>query len=317
MKKDPALLHPDLRVMAGRVPPMNLSRRNLGFWRLVYRLLYRGTTPRDVAIANLSIPRPDGSRFRLRTYRPQTRNGPAPALLWFHGGGCVLGRPELDEGTCLQYVREAGLVVVSVDYRLAPEHPFPAALDDGYMALQWVKSQATQLGADATRIAIGGESGGGGLAAALVQRVCDRKEIPPVFQLLVYPMLDDRTAALVNRNPFTGQHIWSHDNNRFGWAALLGGTPGAVGVSPYLAPARAADLRGLPPAIVTVGQLDLFLEEDVDYATRLMQAGVSAELHVYPRAFHGFDEESGAQIGRAMRRDRLNALRRAFGQSTA
>ena len=127
-------------------------------------------------------------------------------------------------------------------------------------------------------------------------------------------MLDDRTAALVTRNPHTGHHIWTHEHNRFGWTALLGGTPGSVGISPYAAAARAIDLRGLPPALLQVGQLDLFLEEDLDYATRLMQAGVPTELHVYPRAYHGFDLARDARVSQAMSRDRLQALQRAFAR---
>jgi acetyl esterase/lipase len=159
-------------------------------------------------------------------------------------------------------------------------------------------------------VAARNQRGAADRSLALLTR--DRGGLRICFQNLVYPMLDDRTAALVKTNPYTGQHLWTPQSNRFGWTALLGCAPGAVGVSPYAAPARAVDLRGLPPALITVGALDLFLEEDIDYATRLMQAGVPTELHVYPGAYHGFDLASESKVAQAMNRDQLSALRRAL-----
>lgn len=165
---------------------------------------------------------------------------------------------------------------------------------------------------DAGWIAIGGASAGGGLAAALGLLARDRAEAPLAFQLLIYPMLDDRTVTMNDPHPYTGEFIWTHNANRFGWTALLGQEPGSADVSPYAAAARADDVAGLPPTYICVGALDLFLEEDMEYARRLMRAGVPTELHVYPGAYHGFNMAAEAQVAQAYTRDFINALRRAL-----
>jgi acetyl esterase/lipase len=185
--------------------------------------------------------------------------------------------------------------------------------EDCYAALKWVYTHARDLGVDAARIAIGGESAGGGLTASLALLTRDRGEVPLVFQLLIYPMLDDRTGTLADPHPYTGEYIWTADSNRFGWKALLGQEPGGPDVSPYAAAARAQHLEGLPPAFIGVGTLDLFLEEDLEYARRLIRAGVPTELHVYPGAYHGFLLlVPGARVSQSFARDYLNALTRAF-----
>jgi acetyl esterase/lipase len=323
-----ALVDPELRALLGQFPPLNLTTDRLAQIRAesaerrkalneaAQEAAARSRAP-AVTVEEHRVPGPPGAPpVRVLLYRPAaatpTATAQLPAYLQIHGGGFVIGSADGSDPNNRDLVRALSCVVVAVDYRLAPETPGPGAVEDCYAALQWLHSHAAEFNVDRSRIAIGGESAGGGLAAALALLARDRNTLAICFQNLVYPMLDDRTAALVNRNPFTGHHLWTHDSNRFGWTALLGGTPGAVGISPYLAPARATDLRGLPPALLTVGQLDLLLEEDVDYATRLMQAGVPTELHVYPRAYHAFDYEPEAQVSQAMRRDRLNALRRAF-----
>jgi acetyl esterase/lipase len=209
-------------------------------------------------------------------------------------------------------VREIGCVVVSVDYRLAPDTPHPGPVEDCYAALRWFHANAAALGVDSGRIAIGGESAGGGLAAALALLARDRAEVPVVFQLLIYPMLDDRTVISPEPHPFAGEFIWTAQSNRFGWRALLGQEPGSPGVSPYAAAARAENLAGLPPAFVSVGALDLFLDENIAYAQRLLRAGVPSELHVYPGAYHGFDLAFEADVTRRFRRDSLQALKRAL-----
>lgn len=313
-----ALVDPELHALLDRYPPLTLSSGNLPDIRAESAELARQAQANPAGggtahVADRRIPGPPGApAVRVLVYRPANCRNPAPAYLQIHGGGFVMGSADGSDASNRELADALSCIVVAVDYRLAPETPGPGSVEDCYAALQWLHEQAGELQIDRTRIAIGGESAGGGLAAALALLARDRGRLAICFQSLVSPMLDDRTAALVIRNPHTGQHLWTHENNRFGWSALLGATPGAVGVSPYLAPARAADLRGLPPALVTVGQLDLFLEEDIDYATRLMQAGVPAELHVYPRAFHGFEADPQAKVSRAMRRDRLEALRRAF-----
>ncbi len=194
----------------------------------------------------------------------------------------------MDDHYCNQYASELGITVVSVDYRYAPEYPFPIGLEDGYSALKWVASHAQQLGFDAKRIAIGGASAGGGLAAALVQLTHDRQEIQPVFQLLVYPMLDDRTVLRTDIDD-SSSIAWNQKSNRFGWKSYLGEKCGAENVPDYAVPARRENLSGLPPAWIGVGTVDIFHDEDVAYAQRLQEQGIESELYIVPGAFHGFD----------------------------
>jgi acetyl esterase/lipase len=246
--------------------------------------------------------------IRVLAYTPPGAGGRRPAYLHMHGGGYVLGKPDTMDAALRQLAVDAGCIVVSVDYRLAPETPAPGAVEDCYAALLWLHDTAGLRGVDPDRIAIGGESAGGGLAASLAMLARDRGQVTPVLQLLTYPMLDDRTGGAGHANPYTGEFVWTAGTNQFGWRALMGATP-----SPYAVPARATSLTGLPPACITVGALDLFLEEDVDYAKRLSQAGVPTELHVYPGAYHGFDAlapHSG--VAKAMRRDLMAALQKAF-----
>jgi len=205
-----------------------------------------------------------------------------------HGGGYVIGRPEQDDANCVQYVRDLDITVVSVDYRYAPKHPFPVGLDDCYAALRWIASHAQELNIDSKRIAVGGNSAGSGLAAALAQLAHDRKEIPLAFQLLIYPMLDDRTVLRTDIDD-SSNITWHHKDNRFGWESYLGQTCGAENVPAYSVPARREDLSGLPPAWIGVGSLDIFHYEDIAYAQRLKECGVACELDIVPGAFHGFD----------------------------
>lgn len=209
-------------------------------------------------------------------------------------------------------VTQLGCAIVSVDYRLAPETPHPGPVEDCYAALKWLYTNAADLGVDVGRLAIGGASAGGGLAAGLGLLTRDRAEVPLAFQLLIYPMLDDRTAVTTDPHPYTGEFIWTAEANHFGWSSLLGQEPGSEGVSPYAAAARAESLAGLPPTYICVGALDLFMEEDIEYARRLVRAGVPTELHLYPGAYHGFNMMPGAQMSLAYERDYLNALRRAL-----
>ena len=224
----------------------------------------------------------------VRLYRPETRPVLLPALLWIHGGGYVLGSVQATDLQAKTMAHALGCVVASVEYRLAPEHPFPAALHDCYAALTWLMRTASQLGIDHSRIAIGGASAGGGLAAGLALLARDRGELPVRYQLLLYPMLDDSNIRQAGSDvPDTP--VWTRASNLAAWRAYLQQEPGSDGISEYAAPIRARDVGGLPPTYMGVGTTDLFRDENIAYAQRLMRAGVPTELHVYADAFHGFD----------------------------
>jgi acetyl esterase/lipase len=237
------------------------------------------------------IPGPPGAPdVRVLVYTPPGKNEVTlrPAYLHVHGGGYVLGNPELNDGPNRSLAAELGCVVVSVDYRLAPETRSPGAVEDCYAALLWLHAQTEQLRIDTTRVAIGGESAGGGLAAALAILARRRGEAQICFQMLDSAMLDDRTGSNADPHPHCGEFVWTQNSNRFAWGCLLGVEPGGPEVPVDTVPARTADLSGLPPTFIAVGALDLFLEENLEYARRLMRAGVATELHVTPGAFHGF-----------------------------
>ena len=227
-----------------------------------------------------------------------------------------MGRPELDEVRCTQYVRELGVAVVSVDYRCAPRHPFPAGLEDSYSALKWVASHPQELGVDVKRVAVGGESAGGGLAASLVQLAHDRQEVKPVFQLLIYPMLDDRTVLRSDLDD-SSNVTWNRKSNRFGWESYLGKNCGAGDVPEYAAPARRVGLSGLPQAWIGVGTVDLFHDEDMAYAHKLKACGVECEICAVPGAFHGFDRFAPrAPVVRDFQESQISALRRSLFPGT-
>jgi acetyl esterase/lipase len=223
----------------------------------------------------------------VRVHRPHVVRSSA-AFLWIHGGGYVLGRAVLNDRLCGEIARDLGITVVAAEYRKAPEHTFPAALDDCHAAWTWLQREAASLAIDPARVAIGGESAGGGLAAALAQRLHDEGGIQPVGQLLFCPMLDDRTAA--RRDLDAADHfVWNNRKNRFGWRSYLGVEPGAATAPPYAVPARRNDLAGLPPAWIGVSEIELFHGEDIAYAERLRAAAVPVELDVVPDAPHGFE----------------------------
>jgi acetyl esterase/lipase len=248
----------------------------------------------------------------LAVYRPKNGAASLPCILHLHGGGYVVGDPWSHEAVHRAMALELGCVIVSVDYRLAPETKFPGAVHDSYAALAWLWAQAEELGVDSARVGVSGESAGGGLAAGLALLVRDRAEFSLSFQHLTYPMIDDRTCTDPDQNPYTGEFIWTRESNRFGWASLLGEEPGGAVVSPYAAAARATDLSGLPPTFIATGALDLFIDEDIDYARRLIRAGVQTEFHIYPGAYHGFTFEQSAAVTITAQRDSLAALARAL-----
>jgi acetyl esterase/lipase len=255
------------------------------------------------------VPGPDGAPdVTVYVYSPPREDALLPGLLWIHGGGYVLGSAELDAPNAKRMALVASCVVVSVDYRLAPENPFPAPVEDCYAALHWMASHAADLGVDNSRLAVGGASAGGGLAAGLALLTRDRGEIDLAYQLLIYPMIDD-CNVLPASETLRDAPLWTRENNKIGWGAYLGGEPGGRDVSVYASACRATDVHGLPQAYLAVGEMDLFCGESIRYAERLIEAGVLTELHVYPGVFHAFDNIAPeSNIGKRFTNDYLTAL---------
>jgi acetyl esterase/lipase len=238
---------------------------------------------------------------RVRVHRPKGVAGPLPCLYSMHGGGYVMGNYAMDDAFFAELCPRVGMVGVSVDYRLAPETPYPGPLEDCYHGLVWTFEHADELGIDPSNVGVGGLSAGGGLAAALALLVRDRGELSLHFQLLNCPMLDDRQATASSQ--LDDLPVWSKVSNEFGWRSYLGGLYGTDAIPHTAAPTRAIDLSGLPPAFVSVGSVDGFLDEDVDYALRLNHADVPCELHVYPGAPHGYQIAAGSSIALQSQRD--------------
>lgn len=238
---------------------------------------------------------------------------PRPAILHIHGGGMVSGRAQNNTGFCQTVAAELDCVIVNVDYRLAPETPFPGPVEDNYAALVWLARNAALLGVDRSRIAIMGESAGGGLAAMVAIVARDRGEVALCYQTLIYPMLDDRTGSSRAVPPFVGTIGWSAEANNFGWTAFLGVPAGGERVPAGAVPAREANLSGLPPAFIGVGAIDLFADEDLAYARRLVAAGVPTQVQVAPGAYHAFDFiVPEARVSREFTAAWKSALRAAF-----
>jgi acetyl esterase/lipase len=293
--------HPDLRNVARWLPRSVVGPRTLRPIRALTGLTARAPT-RDVSVETVGP-------ISMRVHWPVGTTERGPGFLWIHGGGYVIGTAAQDDALCRHFAEELGIVVVAVDYRLAPEHPFPVPLHDCYDALAWM---ARQPSVDPDRLAVGGGSAGGGLAAALALLVRERGEFRPTLQLLSYPMLDDRTANRTDIDEH-GFRLWNNRSNRFGWQAYTGRAAGSAEVSGLAAPARTDDLSGLAPAWIGVGSLDLFCEEDRRYAGRLQDAGVDCELDVVSGAFHGFDSVlPKAGVSRAFRGAQVGALRKAL-----
>lgn len=293
--------HPDLRGKAARLPRGSFPPWALPFAQRLTTWVFRNP-PEDVETLTLV------SGVVIRLYRPHPQPVYAPAMLWIHGGGLVFGAAGQDDSLCRKFAGTLGITVAAVEYRLAPQHPYPAALDDCYDALGWLSSLPA---VDPTRVAIGGASAGGGLAAALALLARDRGGVQPAFQLLTFPMLDDRASAQ-SAGEAAHHRLWTESNNRVAWAAYLGDADPDVAV-----PGRRTDLAGLPPAWIGVGTNDLFYAEDVAYADRLRTAGVPCELDIVPGAFHGFDRVAPTTgVARSFFESRCAALRTALALTT-
>jgi acetyl esterase/lipase len=253
-----------------------------------------------------------GPDIPVRIYSPVSKPDNMPGLLWFHGGGFILGNLDTDHHWCATIAHEVQCTVVSVDYRLAPEHPFPAGIEDCYSALIWMASSAQTSGIDTKRIGAGGVSAGGNMTAALALMARDKNGPELLFQFLVYPCLDDRHTTPSSFS-VTNKRVWHRQMALKAWDAYLGKTHKKE-VSCYAAPARAKDLSGLPPAYITAAELDLLRDEDIEYAKRLMQADVSTELHVFPGVIHGFEFFfQNTDISKQARSEYLDFFKNAFG----
>ena len=304
---------PELAPLAELIPVSDLTdvveaRRWLGE---LIAPMNDGVDTTGVTIRDREIPGPDGP-VPVRIYAPGQAGpeGGRPALLDIHGGGFVVGSIAMEHGLAVQVARDLGAVVVAVEYRLAPEHPFPAGLEDCYATLCWMRDNAPELGIDTGRIGVGGQSAGGGLTAATVLLARDRKGPAVCFQFLGIPELDHRLETTSMRT-FVDTPMWHRANAELSWRYYLG--PDVADVSPYASPAVASDLAGLPPAYVTTMEFDPLRDEGITYALRLMEAGVSVELHTFPGTFHGSAAVTGAAVSRRAHQELLVALRRGLG----
>lgn len=306
---------PALWPLVEAFPPIDVSAETLGGFRtalLALSVLPDPATHADVRIEEVSIPGGGAAAQSVKAllHRPAARTA-SGALLHVHGGGFVMGKPTMDLARNIELVRSTGCAILSVDYRLAPEHPHPAALEDCHAALVWLAAQAPALDISAQRIGVIGESAGGGLAAALALLARDRHSASLACQVLIYPMLvpPERSVDTATPDPRSGRYIWSRASNRYCWSAYLSGASPHPATIAGLAP----DLSGLPPAFLAVGELDLFVHDNLAYVGRLLAAGGSVEAHVYPGAFHGFDRMTEAPVTLRYTRELVGFVLRHLG----
>ncbi|MCX4745040.1 alpha/beta hydrolase [Kitasatospora sp. NBC_01287] len=276
--------------------------------------LWFGSDP-GVEVRDRLLPSDDGIEVPVRVYRPVGESEPGPAVLYLHGGAFISGDLDFEHPRCLEMCRETGFTVVAVDYRLAPEHPFPAGLDDCLTAYRWLRAEGSSIGVDAGRIAVAGSSAGGALTAALCLRARDTGLEPPGLQLLLYPVTDDRLRTRSVRE-FADTPAWDSRNCVHMWDHYLGPAERRGPVSPYAAPARATDLRGLPPAYVMTAEYDPLRDEGDEYARRLAEAGVPTELHRFAGTFHAFDTLASAPVSRRACREHYEVLRDRMNATT-
>jgi triacylglycerol lipase len=307
-------LNDDVREALKAVPFPAISAENLAWMRATrYEQAEPPVLSDKVERRNVVVPGPAGAPdIELRVHRPAGVDGPLPCLYWMHGGGLIMGNNRQDDLRFDHWCDRHRIVAVSVEYRLAPETPYPGAIEDSYAGLVWVQDHAAELGIDVQHMGIGGPSAGGGLTAALALLSRDRglPAAPLRSQLLIYPMLDPTVST---PSAQWDVPIWPPQSNRFGWSSYLAGVVGDIPA--YAAASRATDLAGLPPAYMFVGGVDGFVDEDLDYARRLNHAGVEIELHVYPGAPHGFDGFlTGTHVAKQANRELHQWLARTYAR---
>ena len=294
--------------MAGATPPPvgDVAARRAMWEPIIGAASAAQPVPADVTTTEYFATADDGTKITMRWYA-KTGAPSGPAALFFHGGGYIFGHIDLFDGPVARYVSASGVSMLSVEYRRAPEHPFPAPVEDGHTALRWLHEHAGELGVDPARIGVMGDSAGGGLAAALSILARERGGPAISRQILLMPMLDDRTTT---PDPHIEPYLlWSYDDSRTAWPALLGDAAGGPDVPATAAPARLKDATGLPPAYIEVGQLDAFRDEDLAYALKLSRAGVPVEFHLHPGVPHEFDSIAfGIDVARRAVADRVRAL---------
>ncbi len=278
-----AAIDPELLPVLASLPPQLslITRESLPATRALVSKMLKAPSTEGVSVTRKTIAGVDGE-IAVYIYQPLDASDRRPGILWIHGGGFIMGNAD-SNAFAGEFARAVGATVVSVDYRLAPEHPFPAGLNDTHAALHWLVNNANALGVDIDRIAVGGDSAGAGMAAGLMLRNRDEKGPKIALQFLLYPMLDNLHAT--QSGSIEDHPVWNRQTSLNAWAMYLNGTPG-VKASPYAAAARAQDVTGLPPTFIATGSVDLFRDEIVDYAQRLMVAGVPTELAVFPGVYH-------------------------------
>jgi acetyl esterase/lipase len=307
---------PELARVVPLLPPVDITDVSAARARLNQLV---ATTPTTVDASSLSIvdytiPGHEGDHVVVvRMFRPRRAVGTVPALLYIHGGGFVVGSISSEQDNAAALASVLDIVVASVEYRLAPEHPFPAGLQDCFAALNWLSQHADELGVDPSRVGVYGQSAGGGLAAALALFCRDHGGPRLRFQFLGMPVVDDRLQTL-SMQSFVDTPEWNRSSAELSWRYYLGATESDE-VSPYAAPARADDLRNLPPAYVSTMEFDPLRDEGILYALALLDAGVPVELHSYSGTYHGSSKVAAAEVSRRMIDEQMRVLRRALGNS--
>jgi acetyl esterase/lipase len=300
-------IDPEITESLGEFPDFDFSADNLPAMRA--GTMFEPQSAPDIERVELTTER---GEVALSLMRLAEAAAESPVLYWMHGGGMVIGNRYMDDARLIEWCRWLGCVCVSVEYRLAPEAPYPGPLDDCEEGLRFIVEHAHELQLDPHRIGIGGRSAGGALAAGLALRCRDGAEIPLAFQYLEYPMLDDR--GLTVSSQLEGLPIWTRESNAFGWRSYLGDRHGTDDVPADAAPARANELSGLPSTFISVGTADCLCDESIDFAARLCRAAVPTELHVYAGAVHGFDMFAGTAVAQTAARDSADWLARQFGR---
>ena len=312
----PRALDPELAALQVMTPEIDME--DVAAARVIERGLVhemRSDPTDELPAVEMSCPRPDGTTVGVRFYRPTDRQGRTlPTLLFIHGGSFITGGLHSEDSRCAKYAREAHCLVVALDYRLAPEHPFPAGLDDCHLVLSWLVVHATELGVDISRLAVGGLSAGGALAAGLAARVRQEQGPHLVLQLLLFPVLDAR-ADTQSALAFWDTPILTTQSVRSMWRMYLGdGWPCADCEPPlYASPMHLQDIAGSPPTFLATAEFDPLRDEALAYASRLIAASVSVDLRLYARTFHSFDSFEAARLAQAARLEQVDALRAAFG----